>query len=329
MGFFDFLLGILIFFGIVGLWVWSNEEREKRGENLELKKDKKIKKKMSKKTFRLILLLVILTPLMVVSYDAYSKNLRAEERAIRNENPDAYYANEFVNETEGMNTDKLFLYCSELVFDYFEGSKGNYLINYPEYFSKVDETCFSIEGIAKEVSNYIKEGNGSKKLKEQIFLNTSSILLKDSIFELLKEKELEDECRVIKSKYVGAISGPLGIISRAADIVVFPEKVTRAEADKFFDESIVVLKNGYNLEGTESSDIRTIVMSAKSYNFIIIQGLLAWQDGFWRYKGGLSSYESYYTSGDGYMDSASNGLRELQEAYNSLTCEQILDKVSG
>ena len=70
---------------------------------------------MSKKTFRLILLLVILTPLMVVSYDAYSKNLRAEERAIRNENPDAYYANEFVNETEGMNTDKLFQCLNSLL----------------------------------------------------------------------------------------------------------------------------------------------------------------------------------------------------------------------
>ena len=283
------------------------------------KREEKGLPSFDKKTVTLMIVFALFISLLGVGYDAYSKNLRAEERAIRNENPDAYYANKFVNETEDMNNDKLFSYCSGLVFDFFRGSKGNSLIKYPEYFSKVDETCFSIKEIAEKASQYIKQGDSYETLNQHIQLNTSSILLKDSISELLKEEELEKECRAIKSKYVGAISGPLGIISRAADIVVFPEKVTRAEADKFFEKSLQDLKNiNYDIN---NPSIKSILRKAYLIsNSDVSQGLLQWQEGFWRYKGGFSSYESYYTRGDVYLDRASDALRELQEEYNSLTC---------
>ena len=297
------------------------------------KREEKGLPSFDKKTVTLMIVFALFISLLGVGYDAYSKNLRAEERAIRNENPDAYYANEFINDTENLNTEQLNLYCSELVFDYFKGSKGNSLIKFPEYFSKVDETCFSIKKIAEEALDYIKEGDGYETLNQHILLNTNSVLLKDSISEFLtlKEKEFEynKECMSVKRQYRGAFSGPLGIISRAADIVVFPDNVTRAEADKFFDESIVVLKNRVSVAGIESPYIKSIVRTTNSYNFVITQGLSAWQDGFWRYKGGYSSYESYYTKGDVYLDRASNKLRELQEEYNSLTCDQLLDVVSG
>jgi hypothetical protein len=283
------------------------------------KREEKGLQSIDKKTVTLMVVFALFISLLGFGVNEYSKNQRRQEAAIINENPDAYYANKFVSDTEEMDTDRLNIYCSQLVFDFFRGSKGNSLIKFSEYFSKVDETCFSIKEIAEEASQYIKEGEGYETLNQHIQLNTSSILLKDSISKFLKEEEFNKECRDIKSKYVGVISRPLLIIDRATDIVVFPEKVTRAQADKFFDESLQDLKNiNYDIN---NSSIKSVVRKVYLIsNSDVSQGLLQWQEGFWRFKAGYSSYESYYTRGDVYLDRASDALRELQEEYNSLTC---------
>jgi len=284
-------------------------------------------------------LIAIIIIISIFTLVINSQNKTYEEKQ---DNPDEYFKNEFLEETYKFSAD-VFNICNPILEENFIGEKYSKLLRYENYFIEVDKYCFSNLDIQESIIEHSKGVDGdfsyfytrtqpNELVINYLIKNTQNESLKINLIDLQKEKnkldeaqiKKQNECQTLISENRFKISAPLSIIDKAAEIVVFPDNYSREEGDIFFTESIDQLNN-LNYFGIENEKIKTLFQLAKPAKTILLRGLKNWHTGFKDYKSGFSSYERKLKAGDIDIDNAFKTYSEILRKFDAYSCDFLLD----